>query len=40
LEKAFAENEGHLSGLKTGEFFDGIRSDPRYFDLLKRLGLD
>jgi hypothetical protein len=40
LEKAYLENDLHLSEIKRNEYFDGIRNDPRYLDLLKRLGLD
>jgi len=40
LERAYAENDGTLTGIKVSEFFDGIRTDQRYLDLLKRLGMD
>lgn len=39
LEKAYAENSGFLAYLKCDPFFDSLRSDPRYADLLKRMGL-
>jgi eukaryotic-like serine/threonine-protein kinase len=39
LEKAYAEKSGFLRLLKVYPFFDSLRSDPRYADLLKRMGL-
>jgi len=40
LEKAYAEKSGFISSnLKPNPFFDSLRSDPRYIDLLKRMGL-
>ena len=40
LEKAYTEKSGFIgSNLKTHPFFDSLRSDPRYADLLKRMGL-
>jgi len=39
LERSFSRGED-ISSIKYDSDFDGIRTDPRYFDLLKRLGLD
>ncbi len=39
LEKAYAEKSGFLHYLKVFPPFDSLRSDPRYADLLKRMGL-
>jgi len=39
LEKAFQEHSGGLVGLKSGPVYDPIRSDPRFQDLLRRVGL-
>ena len=38
LEKAYAERSGRLEYVKTEEFFEPFHSDPRYIDLLKRMG--
>jgi tetratricopeptide (TPR) repeat protein len=39
LEKSFAAREGDLVDIKTESAFDGLSSDPRFQDLLRRVGL-
>jgi TolB-like protein/tetratricopeptide (TPR) repeat protein/KaiC/GvpD/RAD55 family RecA-like ATPase len=39
LERAYSEKLPTLAGIQCDELLDGIRTDPRYLDLLKRLGL-
>ena len=38
LEKAYTERSGRMAYLKTEEFFKAFHTDPRYIDLLKRMG--
>ena len=39
LERAYEEHSFHLVYLKVWPQFDGIRSDPRFQNLVNRLGL-
>jgi serine/threonine-protein kinase len=39
LEKAYAEKAGSIQFIKTAQAMDTLRTDPRYTDLLKRMGL-
>ena len=39
LEKAYEEHSSNMPFLAVDPFWDGIRSDPRYADLLRRVGL-
>jgi len=39
LEKSFRQHSGNLAFLKPDPFWDNLRSDPRYTDLLRRMGL-
>ncbi len=38
LEKAYQLHDANLVGLKTHSAFDSLRSDPRYADLIRRIG--
>jgi TolB-like protein len=40
LERAFSKRESALLYIQLNWDLDGVRNDPRYLDLLKRLGLD
>jgi serine/threonine protein kinase/TolB-like protein/Tfp pilus assembly protein PilF len=39
LEKGYAERSGRMEYVKTEDSLDPFHSDPRYIDLLKRMGL-
>lgn len=39
LEKAFAERRGDLGFMRVNPLFDNLRPDPRFADLLRRMGL-
>ena len=39
LNKSFDLRQPSLAGLKVDSRFDGIRDDPRYRELLKKIGL-
>jgi len=39
FEKAYSEHSNALLTLKVGPIYDPLRSDPRFQDLLRRLGL-
>ena len=39
LEKSFKNNDGFLVWMKVAPEFDRIRSDPRFADLMRRVGL-
>ena len=40
LGQAYSKREGNLLDIQLDWFFDSVRTDPRYLDLLKRLGLN
>jgi len=39
LEKAYAQHSNELTTMKVCPVYDPLRSDPRFQDLLRRLGL-
>jgi serine/threonine protein kinase/TolB-like protein/tetratricopeptide (TPR) repeat protein len=39
LEKGYAERSGNMESIKTEDSLEPFHSDPRYIDLLKRMGL-
>ena len=39
LEKAFAERDWELHGLKVDPLMDSLRDEPRFKEMLKRLNL-
>lgn len=39
LEKAYQERHPHLVNLKVQPVYDPLRSDPRFADLVRRVGL-
>jgi len=39
LEKAYAQHSNAMTWLKVGPMFDPLRSDPRFQDLMRRVGL-
>ena len=40
LEKGYQERDGRLIQLKVNPYYESLRSDPRFHNLLKRIGLD
>ena len=40
LEKAYEERDPWITGLKVDPMFDSLRSDPRFVDLVHRVGLN
>ena len=40
FERAYREKSESLQYLKVYPFFDPVRKDPRFVDLLRRVGLD
>ena len=39
LERAYAQRSGSLAFVNADPFFKDLRSDPRYKELLRRIGL-
>jgi serine/threonine-protein kinase len=40
LEKGYQERDGRLIQLKVNPFYESLRGDPQFRNLLKRIGLD
>ncbi|HEX4309074.1 MAG TPA: hypothetical protein VHZ25_03545 [Acidobacteriaceae bacterium] len=40
LKQAYKERSNILQFVKTHPYFDSVRSDPRFADLIRRVGLD
>ena len=40
LERAYGEHSQILQNIKVHPFFDPLRGDPRFADLVRRVGLD
>jgi hypothetical protein len=40
LEQAYKEQSNMLQFVKVHPFFDSIRGDPRFVDLVRRVGLE
>jgi TolB-like protein len=40
LERSYSRRDSYIASIRDVEQLDGVRTDPRYLDLLKRLGLD
>jgi TolB-like protein/Tfp pilus assembly protein PilF/pimeloyl-ACP methyl ester carboxylesterase/predicted Ser/Thr protein kinase len=40
VEKAYEEHDHYLPQIRVGPLFDGIRSDPRYLAILKKINLE
>jgi hypothetical protein len=40
LEKAYAQHSNGLTSLKVDPTYDLVRGDPRFKDLLRRVGLE
>jgi hypothetical protein len=40
LERAFEQYDSWIRLLKTDTVFDPVREDPRFFEILKKVGLE
>jgi len=40
LEKSYQERSSYIIYLKVDSRFDGLRTDPRFQDLIRRIGLN
>jgi hypothetical protein len=40
MEKAYEDRDRHLLWIKVDHDYDSLRSEPRFIELLKKVGLD
>jgi predicted nucleic acid-binding protein len=40
LEQAYQERDSWIVHIKTNDAFEGVRSDPRFIEILRKMGFD